>query len=275
MFKMLLIGVLLTMMMASLNSLGQGLEKIIVEKYYVAEDHDTTAPGIHLAKNSVTYRVFVDMLPGYKFQAAYGSSTHELRFTTTTKFFNHADYGGIVPNEIPERNLGSYLLMLDSWISAGAAAEGNLGILKEEDNDSGTVVNTTGFLQSTNDAMGIPPRVRDGLIKGTIPKVIQFGIAKEVEMLDKKISGNEFKLTNGAWSCMEGSSGPTPGNRVLIAQLTTDGVFSFELNIQISKPGGGSEKYVAKNAIEEEILFEGLNFKSERTLVNSKKIKSK
>ena len=44
MFKMLLIGVLLTMMMASLNSLGQGLEKIIVEKYYVAEDHDTTAP---------------------------------------------------------------------------------------------------------------------------------------------------------------------------------------------------------------------------------------
>jgi hypothetical protein len=61
--------------------------------------------------------------------------------------------------------------------------------------------------------------------------------------------GNSFSTTNGAWYCLGGASGPdTISNKVLIAQITTDGILSFELNIQIGTPvSGTSEYYVANN----------------------------
>ena len=49
-----------------------------------------------------------------------------------------------------------------------------------------------------------------------------------------------------------------PENRILIAQITTDGVFSFELNLQIGTPDGGTENYVARKPVGNEIQFAGL-----------------
>ena len=65
-----------------------GLENIIVEKYYIANAADVAASGGKLAPNSVTYRVYVDMLTGYKFQALYGDAAHALKVTSSTTFFN-------------------------------------------------------------------------------------------------------------------------------------------------------------------------------------------
>ena len=67
-----------------------GLERIIVEKYYVSSNQDSEAPNLtgKLAKGSVTYRVFVDLLPGHRFSMAYGSSTHPLFFKTNTGKYN-------------------------------------------------------------------------------------------------------------------------------------------------------------------------------------------
>ena len=75
----------------SLNA-QNGLENIIVEKYYISDGNDTLAnlDGGVLPVGSVTYRVYVDMLPGYKFQVCYGVPAHELRIETTTfSFLNH------------------------------------------------------------------------------------------------------------------------------------------------------------------------------------------
>ena len=68
-------------------SAQQGLEGIIVEKYYISNENDKAVDGDggELPNNSVTYRVYVDMLPGYIFQAAYGVPEHELKISTTTK----------------------------------------------------------------------------------------------------------------------------------------------------------------------------------------------
>ena len=49
-----------------------GLGQIIVEKYYISDSNDEIRSDGKLPKNSVTYRIFVDMRPGYRFQAAYG-----------------------------------------------------------------------------------------------------------------------------------------------------------------------------------------------------------
>ncbi len=76
----------------------------------------------------------------------------------------------------------------------------------------------------------------------------------------------KFKTSNGSWACLGGAEGPTASNRVLIAQMTTDGIFSFELNIQIGTPGGGVEQYVAKNPIGDQKLFKDLIYSSSKQL---------
>src|SRR3954469_18554018 len=83
---------------------AQGLENLVVEKYYVSNAADQAAAVGNSANplpvGSVTYRIYVDMAAGYKFQAAFGNSTHTLTMTTTTQFYNNTDRGDMVPNGI-------------------------------------------------------------------------------------------------------------------------------------------------------------------------------
>jgi hypothetical protein len=242
---------------------AQGLEKVIVEKYYISDIKDSSRLCGNLPAGSVTYRIFLDMLPGYRFQAAFGIPGHELRLATTTTFFNNEDFGGTVSNVIPDRKLGDYTVMLDSWLSVGGASEGTLGILKTLDDTVETVLNTKGFLQNTNPAAGIPVKTRDGLINGTPVKVTSFGIDSIIKVFNKQSTASLFSTTNGSWAALGGTIGPDSlDNKVLIAQITTNGTFSFELNIQIGTPYGGVEQYVAKNPKGNEILLAGLIYTS-------------
>src|SRR5262249_32747176 len=100
-----------------------GLENVIVERYYVSNAADSAGSSGLLPVGSVTYRIFIDMLAGYKFQALYGVNTpgvHELRIATTTSFFNNEDYGGTSPT-YTKTNAAKNTAMLDSWFSVGAA----------------------------------------------------------------------------------------------------------------------------------------------------------
>ena len=92
-----------------------GLEKIIVEKYYITDANDASANGTDgiLPVNSTTYRIYVDMLPGYKFQAAYGVEKHELRIATSTTFFNNLDRGSTTPS-YTKNQAKNNRVMLDS-----------------------------------------------------------------------------------------------------------------------------------------------------------------
>lgn len=261
---------------SSLTLGAQGLENIIVETYYISDANDASvdADGGPLPVGSVTRRIYVDMLPGYKFQAAYGvppsggSLGHELRFATTTQFFNNIDRGATTPTYTKTQARGN-TVMLDTWLSVGAACSGNFGVLKSSDDGVATNVNNDGVLQNNAAAAGIPLTEQDGLllVTGSSPvSVTTVGAVESqaAQVFDAENAGPVFSTFDGAWSALVGATGPDPEtNQVLIAQITTDGTLTFELNIQIGTPAGGVERYVAANPVDSEILFPACIFNSD------------
>jgi hypothetical protein len=252
----------------------QGLEGIIVEKYYVSGKDDLAANDYagKLRKNATTYRIFVDLLPQYRFQAAYGSKEHPLYFKTSTSFFNNTDKGGVAASLIPMRNLGKNTVMLDSWLSVGTSGELTLGIPKNDDDTSKLIEFQSGFLNNKSKCVTFSPREKDGL-KYTLdmPLHTLFGLDSVIQTFGYK-GGNEFYVDNGAWACMgKGSMGvdSLSHNRVLIAQLTTDGTLEFELNLQILTPEGKVQRFVARNPQGQEFISESL-VRTRKSSINKK-----
>jgi hypothetical protein len=61
-------------------------------------------------------------------------------------------------------------------------------------------------------------------------------------------NGGSIVLTNGSIAALGGVQGPTSSNMVLIGQFTTNGQFSFALNLQIQNIATGvAENYVSSN----------------------------
>jgi hypothetical protein len=246
-----------------------GLEKIIVEKYYVSDAVDELESDGKLPKGSVTYRVYADLLPVYRFQAAYGIPGHQMKIATTTAFYNYDETNSAAANEIPKKMLPVKTAMLDSWLSVGAAAEGYYGILKSGDTSS-AIVNEDRCLQNADLRAGIPIKEKDGMYPASPMSAVTFyGFSDSLLSIFKvnidRRSGQVFRTDNGSWASLGGAVGPSPANRILIAQITTEGIFSFELNIQIGTPEGGVENYVARNATGNEILSPELIYSSADT----------
>jgi hypothetical protein len=239
-----------------------GLEKIVIEKYYISNAADSIGSIGVLPVGSVTYRIYVDMLPGYEFQAAYGVPGHELRLETTTAFFNNEDRGNTTPT-YTKTQAKANSVMLDSWLSVGAGCAANFGVLKTDDNTTtggATVINNSipPILQNNDPLAGIPLNTQDGLWAGITPGVTFVGISSaDLALFDAtSMVGNLFTTSNGSWASLNGTTGVNPDtNRVLIAQITTNGVFHYELNIQIGTPSGGTQNYVARNPAGTEILI--------------------
>jgi hypothetical protein len=257
-----------------------GLENVIVEKYYISDANDANADlvGGVLPVGSVTYRIYADMLQGYKFQAAYGVPDHELRIETTTLFWNNEDRGATSPT-FSKVNAQKNTVMLDSWLSVGAACVGQYGIMKIYDDGINNAVNSYSpqVLQNNDPAAGIPLTTQDGFFAGSPEPVTTVGISNEITVFDNQNDGTNgpvFSTYNGSWASLNGSFGPdTVDNKVLIAQITTDGVLSFKLNIQIGTPTGGVENYVADNPIGSEIQMASLIYSS-TTGVQSHSVKN-
>jgi hypothetical protein len=222
------------------------LENIIVEKYYIADstDYSDSIKGI-LPEGSITYRIYVDMKPDYNLQAVYGNEKHELFIKTSSRFFNNTECYASTGFNIDAKKLNDNTNALDSWITLGAASRLNTGILKSEDNDGSILTRN-----SLNHA--------DGLTKGVFPNFKAFNL--DLVFFNNNKDAVLFSTKNGAWAALGGVTGPTVENRVLIAQLTTNGKLSFNLNVQIGKPNGGSIKFVANNPDESGIKFDGLSY---------------
>jgi len=235
-----------------------GLEGIVVEKFYVSTKADNAGKlySGDLPEGSVTYRIYVDLKPGYRFQAAYGSPQHPLVIESTENFYNHLENGNIQPNIIPERTYKKNISLLDSWLSAGACAEGHLGILKEyDDTISDKFIGfEKGYFKGKKKS--VPLYEIDGMKRSAVLPVPTFF---QMDFLSKIIgtttSEKRIYSDNGAWAALgKGAVGADSlsTNCVLIAQLTTVGELSFELNLLIGAPNGISQKYVARNPITEE-----------------------
>jgi hypothetical protein len=264
----------LSLILASGFCKAQGLECVTVEQYYVSDANDSivndgvsAVPGT-LPVGSKTYRVYADMLPGYKFQAVYGVPGHELRIETTTLFYNNEDRGNVTSNAVGNSYMDDNTVMLDSWLSVGAASSTKYGTLKTSDDGVTTVVNVDGALQNNDAWAGIPLTTQDGLISGTPTpeQVTLVGLSQnEQDVFGSETIGNLLSTSNASWASLNGSfarGADSLNNRVLIGQFTTDGTFTFELNIQIGTPTFGVENYVADSAVGAEIMMPCLTFNS-------------
>jgi hypothetical protein len=246
-----------------------GLESIVVEKYYVSDAADSVDAADNgavypLHVGSTTYRVYADLLPGYKVIQMFGSPTHPLNISTTTSFYNDPNYGVAIYSGTSINNTKKNTMLIDSYLTIGSVANGLLGVIKEEDTD-GTIGNNQGILANNDISAGAPitgANGVDGLMPGSsiMPNVL--GITDETALFDQT-PGSVFEINNATIAALGGVEGITPSNHVLLGQFTTNGTFSFKLNLQLATPvAGGSEIYVAENAVNGEIQDSTLIFVS-------------
>jgi hypothetical protein len=239
---------------------AQGLEDVIVEKYYVANASDAADPDAgDLAVGTVTYRIYIDMVTGYKLETVFGSENNPLSIETTTDFFNNEDRGGLTGNDLGTPFLDNGTVLLDSYVSMGAGGDNRWAVLKSDD-PNGAINNSDGKLRNLSNVAGIPLRVADGLVPGSPPEVTFVPSGSIVSQLDDVNDGPSVIITNGAWAVLGGTSGPDIENRVLVAQISTDGDLTFELNVRLGAPDGSSETYVAANASGDDIVFNALSY---------------
>jgi len=258
-----------------------GIDAVLVETYYVSDANDATdVTGGGLGSGSTTYRVYVDLCDGCSLRAIYGDANHALRITSTAPFFNHADRGRPFGHVVNNGALDEGTTALDSWLALGGASNQRFGILKADDpdgsivggvnNDGGSEAVAGGLLVNADVAAGGPLTEKDGLISvsgATIlpPNFNVVGIHPEI-IFDDATVGNEFLTNDTRVGCSTpGVQGPTAENRVLLAQLTTTGELSFELNLEVQCPDGSVTRYVANDSVllAGETAFGQLNFPPE------------
>jgi len=243
------------------------IENVIVETYYISDSADATdtSGGRVLLEGSTTYRVYVDLVPGAKIKSIYGDVNHALRFASDSLFYKNINapqkvkFGYQINKPWITTNRDNPLLALDTWLTIGLATKVNPGILKAEDpngsllggtlNDGGSEFISGGILVNDDPAAGIPLVSQDGLAPNVTGSLTwqNFGFADScifgIDKIDSVFLSYEALLEQTS-----GTKGSTPDNKVLVAQLTTRGKLSFELNLEIiDSITGNTIRYVAKN----------------------------
>jgi hypothetical protein len=241
------------------SAFSQGLQGIVVEKYYQANAADVagqeSGASVPLTTSSVTYRVFVDMAAGYKFNQIFAVPGQSLTVNTTTAFYNDPGYGVTTnPGTISTTNMAKKTTMLDSWFTTGGVVAGKSGVLKSADTD-GAITNTNGLLTNNpGGCYGLPIQgsgAQDGYLPNGVSPNLTYaapnalGGFSSLAVLDQT-SGGSITITDGALAALGGIVGPTSSNMVLIGQFTTTGQLSFALNVQIQNIStGAAENYYA------------------------------
>jgi len=251
-------------------SLHAQIENIIVETYYVSDSIDATDTlGGGLAAGSTTYRIYVDLKPSYKLKKIYGNVNHTLKVSSTLPFFNNKIDGQSFGKDFAKSRYGENTVALDTYLTLGQVSKNGsktyFGILKPQDRDgsfvggihnNGGSASVTGGLMVNADALaGFPLTISDGIDTMSANRVpanwADYGIKDLVSGIDSTIfgsviSGSQF-ISNNAGLQNSGVMGVIPdSNQVLVAQLTTKGKISFELNLEILDTNGKSINYVAK-----------------------------
>ena len=261
-------------LLSSLTVSAQGLEGIIVERYYETDAADEAnavdnVSEVPLPAGSVVYRVFVDMADGYKFSQIFGTAEHPLTVNATADFYNDPSYGVTVnPGTISASNIRKHTAMLDSWFTTGGASNGKVGVLKIEDTD-GSVGNQHNVLANNpGGCYGVPINgtdAQDGMTPNSPTTYLvpnSLGVGGALEALDQT-PGNSILIDGGAIAALGGIVGPTASNRVMIAQFTVNGDITFALNVQlVNALTGAAENYVSSNPIAGELTHPTLTYNS-------------
>jgi hypothetical protein len=254
------------------------IENVIVEKYYISDSNDATDTlGGGLETGSVTYRIFIDLKEGSRLKKIYGDQYHTFKIKSTENFFNNKIDGQTFAFDFNKNRLKENTVALDTWLTIGqiTTIQTSFGMLKADDangsivgginNDGGSSEIPSGLLLNNISEIGIPLTTSDGI--GTkVSDSTNFGnagIFDPVSNKDSTIFGSlklnkEFVSNNFVFqSTPDGSSGVIPEkNHVLIAQLTTKGELSFELNCEVEINDNGQKKTI-KYVANKDTLFQG------------------
>jgi len=235
------------------------LERIYVERYYISDEADACdTDGGSLPVGSVTYRVFADLKPDYLLETIYGTvvegNAHPLTLSTTTEFFNNEDRGETQGGEFSLSQVNDNTVALDSYLAFGYSVQDFYALPKDVDtdgsilggmaNDGGSCATAEGLLINTDSLACEPITLVDGMIPMTSSSFITVNLASNdtlatensIHMFDDVNSGSDCYIDNGAWAALGGLGGVTEENMILIGQFTTDGEFSFELNMRVRIP---------------------------------------
>jgi hypothetical protein len=262
------------------------LEKVFVETYYISDSNDATdTTGGKLEVGSSTYRLYIDLTKGSKLRKVYGDAFHPLKFSSSAVFFNNLSDGQSFGKDFSKNRYGDNTVALDTWITLGQSTKptagfANYGVPKTDDddgsfiggpnNDGGSNAISGGLLVNNDPLAGIPLTLSDGM--DTLQTILanwgDYGFKDLITGNDSTIFGSivadsVFVSYNAALQ-NSGVSGVVPdSNYILLAQLTTRGDISFELNIEVIDTNGAVLKYVANNRdtlLADEILFPGLTY---------------
>jgi hypothetical protein len=228
--KKLFLGI--TLVLSSVVAFSQGhLENVIVERITPSAAAVTADPAL---TGTTAYRVFVDLAAGWEMSGVYGETGNQLLIQTTTDFYNYAA-GVYAGRSATSGQFGNAAGRLDSYITIGSFTGTRVGVQILEDPEADGDGYTT---QSTNDNLAYSP-----------------GFDTQLEtVFGADVTGTSSLSTfDGAWVDQTGYATTLFGNRILIGQFTTDGDFSFALNIQIRDLNGNIEKYTAGPATPTEI----------------------
>jgi hypothetical protein len=278
----------LSLFMSTFAFAQNGLEKIIVEKYYVAnaadkavadvEASDATYPTGSLPVGAVTYRVYADMLPGFRVLSIYADVTRNqpLIIKSTTPFYNNPN--GASTASSTKASLKNKILALDSYFTMGGAGTNVYGILKTDDDATANNITTAGnadsiLINKAPTTMGISLVDRDGLFSKSglanpvAPSFVGFDNNEMDAVGDGSVLIDSVVSMTGVIYTPNGAKGADSlTNRVLLAQLTTGGKLQFHLNILIQKGTEVGQYYVWGNPQPgdtqrpDDILFQGLNY---------------
>lgn len=246
------------------------IDTVIVETYYISDDKDSTnVTGGKLPSGSTTYRIYIDLKPGNKLLKIYGSANHPLKFCSTAPFFNHKTQGKTFGYEIAKSRYRNNTVALDTWLTIGetvvADDQNYFGILKTKDrdgsfiggvnNNGGSALIAGGLLTNTNTLMGIPLTTSDGMDTmstaspgNLVGNILDVNTNKDSTMFGSLKTMMEFVSYDAFLSSLGGVKGVIANeNQVIVAQLTTKGNLSFELNVEV-EVAGKTIKYVAKDS---------------------------
>jgi Secretion system C-terminal sorting domain len=249
------------------------LEKLYVETYYISDETDATdIYGGGLEAGSVTYRIYVDMLPGTQLLGLFGSADYPFEISSTALFFNHESDGQSFGKEFLKARYQEGTVALDTWLTLGQttklqAGVVNFGVPKHQDldgtfiggenNDGGSELIEGGLLVNADPIAGLSLTTADGMqpMETSPTDWFSYGILDFVSGEDTTMFGSvdpsSFFYSENFELSASGVSGViADSNYVLIAQLTTKGELAFKLNLEVAYEVDGeliTVQYVSRN----------------------------
>ncbi len=253
----------------SLFAQAQGLQGVVVERYYTANSADAadaTAQGAVaplVANQSTAFRVYIDLAPGYKFVQLFGrpadgaAAANPLTVSSTANFFNDPNFGiDLDAGNISSTNINKRTALIDSYFTTGLVSANKVGVREGDDTD-GALTNQQGLLANAPACAGsgiAGASGKDGLMPssgttGVATNGLGLGTGNSVlSALAGITAGNSVSITDGAIAALGGIVGTTADNLVLIGQFTTSGNLVFSFNVQVVNIATGvAEVYVASN----------------------------